>query len=194
MYINHTICNIHFKCIGPNGEILYTDTGCPQNYKLIEIFNSAKSAKETTVSEYNSNTELFQNDSFDFDGFHWNILNVYRIKKIGRKSNLQRPKNDSFLIIEVELKNVSSKPRYYGDFILLAGEDQYDDDSTVSVYAKYLFNYKCKDSTVFEPGSKLKTFFGFDVKYSSKYTLLIKGWGTSGKRIKVNINQIRSIT
>ncbi len=59
----------------------------------------------------------------------------------------------------------------------------------LSVYFRN--NLECKDSTKFEPGSKLKTFFGFDIKYSSKYTLLINSWGTSGNILKLILTKLQ---
>jgi hypothetical protein len=109
------------------------------------------------------------------------------LRAIGRQSNLQKAKNSYFLIIEAVLTNISSKPRYYGDFKLLEGSNQYPDSTTVRVYAEHQMDYPCKKSTVFEPGVKIKTYFGFDVKASDSFTLLIKSWGNSKNRTKITI-------
>lgn len=125
------------------------------------------------------------NRKFRFDGFEWQILNTHKLRSVGRKGNLQYPKNDCFIVVEAMLKNISSEPRYYGDFILLSNTKQYEDSATVSVYGEYNFGYECKDTTKFEPGSNLKTFFGFDARSFNRYTMLIEEWGAGDSRKKI---------
>lgn len=147
---------------------------------------------DDTKTTTKDNSVLKQPATFDFDGFRWTILNVYKLSKIGSSSNLQYPKNGKFLVIEAEVKNISEKSKYYGSSLLTSGEDQYSEDSTVSVYGSYFFNYDANDSTKFEPGSKLKTFFGFDVKDSKDpYTLILNGW-FADKPMKVDLKNVIS--
>lgn len=158
------------------------------------VINSIKSSPVShSFSVTNDARCISQREVFVFDGFKWQILNVYRMYQLGSSNNLQYPQNDEFIVVEASLKNISQEPRYYGDFTLLSGENQYEDSSTVTVYGRYFFNYASKDSIEFEPGSNLKTYFGFDVKKSNSFTLLIKSWGLGNKRVRIKIDQMKTV-
>lgn len=175
-------CNADmYKCIDENGNVMFTNTSCPRGYQIEKSIQEDHSSTQpkSKISRYGG--------AFEFDGFIWRIIRTHRLDVIGRQSNIQRPKNDYFYVVEAELKNISSEPRYYGDFILMDGENQYQDSSKVDTYTKYQLGYSSEDSTKFEPQARLKTYFGFDVKASHNFTLIIKGWGGSDERFKVTL-------
>ena len=140
-----------------------------------------------------------QTDKIAFDGFEWQILNVYKMDRIGSSSNLQFPKNKYFIVVEAQLRNTTSSPKYHGDSVVLVGDKQFDDSTVVAVYGKYFFNYESFDAIQLEGGAQSKTFFGFDVAETSgqNITLILKPWvpvpGTD-ERAKINLTNIQDKT
>lgn len=180
-------CEI-YRCVSGD-QVQYLNSPCPTNteqqgiLKSIEIKENLQKEKQ----EADENGLLSQFKDFDFDGFNWDIVKVTCMPEIGNDYNLQEPEFDTWVIIEMRLKNISKVPRHYGSMVLLANGTQYP-SSSKSVYARYNLNYKDNDFTSFEPGSTLNTFVVFDAGKSKDYILLIKSrWGD--KRIKVKISK-----
>ncbi len=165
-----------------------------KRYERTGITSPSKPSEKDRTANQNAGTDkrpanaVIRDSSFEFDGFYWNILGVYKVGALGRPSDLQHPSNDYYLIIEAELKNISNEPRYYGNFVLLAGDQQYENSSTVCVYGKYFFGYECKHLTMYESGSRLRTYFGFDVKSAREYTMILKSFGGARTREQVEIS------
>jgi hypothetical protein len=166
------------ECIDPKGSVVFSNSVCPDGFKV------KKNMYEIGGSPVSNS---FDNTSFEFDGFYWKILKVHRFKAIGRESNLQRPKNDYFLVIEAQLKNISAKPRYItNSMILINKNQQYETNTKVSVYAEHQIGYENAGVKI-EPGVIVKEYFGFDVKAAYDFELIISEWGTGSNRIKINI-------
>ena len=180
---------------GDMGEelLIYNPQGVDCQSLLLVGFGEKNSQNTTSIVQWFSavttilKRQKIQQVSFNFDGFNWRILRVHRLSVIGRESNPQRAKNNYFLIIEAELKNISYKPRYYGDFKLLEGENQYPDSIPVTVYGEHQMGYPCKDTTVVEPGVRIQTYFGFDVKAANSFKLLLESWPLGKNRTKIDI-------
>lgn len=128
-----------------------------------------------------------QYQSFDFDGFNWKVLSVKRLPQIGSGANPQKPTNGIFVVVELRVKNISEKARYYGSSLLLGGGTQFP-ASSKSVYLKEVMGYDDNNSTKFEPGSTLKTYMVFDANFSTDFVLLIKEW-MGEQRAKVRISR-----
>jgi hypothetical protein len=147
-----------------------------------EVINSRTSslpAKQETI--YN------QYEAFDFDGFNWKVLSVKRLPEIGRATDPQKPVNGTFVAVELQLKNISDKPRYYGSGILLGNNTQYP-SSSKSHYLKEQMGYADNKYTQFQPGSVLKTYTVFDAGFSSEYILLHKEW-SGDRQVKIRISR-----
>jgi hypothetical protein len=128
-----------------------------------------------------------QYEAFDFDGFNWKVLSVKRLPEIGRATDPQKPVNGTFVAVELQLKNISDKPRYYGSGILLGNNTQYP-SSSKSHYLKEQMGYADNKYTQFQPGSVLKTYTVFDAGFSSEYILLHKEW-SGDRQVKIRISR-----
>lgn len=139
-----------------------------------------------------TNKTYEQGDTITFDDFEWTIENVYLKDSVGREENLQYPKNKHFLIIEVNVKNLSSNPKYMGYPSLLIGDQQFDSSSTAKVYGEYQLGYEAKN-TPWEPGTQSKTFFGFDISDigNKPVTLLLTPYSWGDQRAKVTLTNIQ---
>lgn len=144
------------------------------------------------VGASTTSTIFNQTDKVTFDGFEWQILNVYRVDKLGSENFPQFPKNKYFIMVEVELKNTTNEAKYNGDPILMVGDQQVDRDSTATVYGSYLFNYDQKKSQ-FEAGAKSKTYFGFDAPdiKDKDLTLILKSWSVNDDRATIKLTDIK---
>lgn len=126
-----------------------------------------------------------QYQAFEFDGFIWRVLSVKKFLEVGRAGYSQKPKNGVFVVVEFELKNASSRPRYHGSGIILVRDTQYPESSKV-VYAEEQMGYRSNSTTQFMAGSRLKSYMMFDTEFSSEYTLVLRAFG-GGKMVKIRL-------
>jgi hypothetical protein len=133
-----------------------------------------------------------QTDTVVFDDFEWEILNVYRVNKVGSENYPKYPQNKYFILIEAELKNTSDGAKYNGDPILMVGDEQFDHSITAEVWGQYFFNYSTKESQ-FEAGARSTTFFGFDVPEieGEDLTLILKSWSVNDDRARISLTDIQ---
>lgn len=156
--------------------------------KVVEEKNAAEE-DQRRIKEASAEGEILsQYQTFNHDGFEWKITNVRRFSSLGSESNPQKPSNGTFIVVELQLKNISSKPRYYGKMTHLSNGTQYPQSSMI-VYAKEQLGYDYNSSTIFEPGSTLKTYEVFDAGFSSNGILLIeeRGVGSARKKVKISM-------
>lgn len=127
---------------------------------------------------------LPQHQTFTHDGFEWKVISARTFRVLGSDTNPQRPANNTFVVVELELKNVSDKPRYHGSTKLLGNGTQYSPSHTA--YAKHQMGYGDNESTKFEPGVTMKTFVAFDAGITNEYVLLIESWmGDARAKVRV---------
>lgn len=153
--------------------------------------SQASSGSSSSISSSTSNSSVTgqQHEVFEFSGFEWKILGAKKYSALGRSNYLQSPKNNYFLIIEAEIKNLTSSPKYMGSHSVINDVDgqQHDDSSTVSVYGEDQMGYAPHGGKV-EGQAKVKTFFGFDVNAESNdFLLVLKPWFGGDERAQVNI-------
>lgn len=146
-------------------------------FRLSGVLPKASADREMIYDQY---------QSFDFDGFNWKVLSVKRLPQIGSETNPQMPKNGTFVVVELQAKNISGKARYYGSSLLLGGGTQFP-ASSKSHYLEEFMGYRDNQSTKFEPGSTLKTYMVFDANFSTDFVLLIKAWvGESQAKVRIS--------
>lgn len=165
--------------------------------ELPELTESANSTEGVTNS--NTNTAIpeaekiyQQGDTISFDGFEWKINKVSTRDILDNDFDPQYPKQKHFLSVETTLKNTTSESKYRGDTVLLVGDEQSDESSTVSVYAKYPLGYGEKLGK-WEAGASAKTYFGFDIPdiNGRPLTLILKPWASGEERIKVQLTNMQ---
>lgn len=155
--------------------------------KIAEERNKAEEEQKRIKEAEEADKILSQYQTFKFDGFEWEIIKVKKFSYLGSESSPQKPSNGVFIVVEIQLKNISKEAKYYGSMTLLSNGTQYP-QSSMEVYAKYQLGYESNSSTKFEPGSTLKTYAVFDAKSSYKAILLIEGRIGNNDRIKVNLS------
>lgn len=172
------------KCESPVGKIMYSNSTCPQGYKMISSRPESRSYSSSNDRGVLSNNTI---QSFEFDGFYWHIRRAHRFRKIGKEGYYERPLNDYFFVIEATVKNISSEPRYVtNDMKLISRNNQYETSSTAYIYSEYQLGYENKTRKI-EPGIRVNIFFGFDVKAADRFTLIISEWGFGDNRISFTI-------
>jgi hypothetical protein len=126
-------------------------------------------------------------ERFALDGFEWSIVNVRAFSELGSSYNPQHPTNGLFIVVELEVTNLSNKAKFiHSNLVLTANGRQYE-SSSKSVYAKDQMHYDDGRSVNIEPGVTHKTYYVFDAKQYSNYKLIMRGF-LSEERAEKEIN------
>ncbi len=128
-----------------------------------------------------------QNERFMLDGFEWSILNVHAFSQLGRPSNLQRPANDLFVLVEFEATNLTNQAAYIHSNLVLTADGQQYESSSYRVYAEEQMHYDHGGSVNVEPGITHKMYYVFDVRRHSSYKLIIRSF-LGHERVEKEIN------
>lgn len=131
------------------------------------------------------------NTKFELDWMEYELLWFKKIDIIGSNSNPQTPKNNYFLFLEFNYKNISHEYWYNWTFILRDGEDMYNEDIAASVYWKYNLGYDAEIGPLIV-GTKRKKYVWFDVKTSTftNWILRVEWWASSGKYIDIPMKNL----
>jgi hypothetical protein len=143
------------------------------------------------VSQTIDGNNIKLNTKFEIDWIEYELLWFKKIDIIGSDSNPQSPKNNYFLFLEFNYKNISNENWYNWTFILKDWENMYNESSTASVYWKYNLWYEAEISPLLT-WTKRKKFVWFDVKSSSfsDWMLRVGSWPFSEKFIDIPMKNL----